>query len=106
MVGLTTRTNMHCDLHGPCTCVRDGMVKFVGVLRYYHLGGVRRLICTDSDDVCKLGSETPFDRSSRMVRPMDVCTTAGGDGRLVTRTCNGLCKLGAAKLHCFAMCNP
>lgn len=106
MMGLTTRTKMQCSVRGPCVCMRDGISNFLGVLRKYHRYGVGRLMCTDSDDMCKLGAGIPFSRVSNVTRPIDLCTTAGGVGRLVTRACDCLCSVPAAKLHFFAMCNP
>lgn len=106
IIGLTTRTNIHCSVRGPCTCVRSGIINFLGLLRYYQRCPMGRLICTDSDDVCKLGSGIPCTRASGTSSPIDLCTTAGGSGRLVTRTCDGLCDVPAANIHFFAMCKP
>lgn len=107
IIGLTTRTNIHCSVAGPSTCIRSGLINFFGVLRTYHrYRDLRRLICTSSSDICNSGGGIPCDASSGISGPISLCTTAGGSGRLVTRTCSGLCGVPSANLHFFAMCNP
>lgn len=106
IVGLTTRTKIQCSVDGPCTCVRDGLRNFLGVLRTYQCCKMGRLVFTSSDSICNVGAGIPFDRSSGISAPIDLCTTDGGSGRLVTRTCDGLCNFTISNLHCFAICNP
>lgn len=105
IIRLTTRTKIHCSLHGPRTCISDGLIKFTGVLRNYH-SHISRLVCTSSDSICKTGGGIPFTMDSHISCPVSFCTTAGGSGRLVTCTCDRLCSLPIAKLHFFAICNP
>lgn len=106
IIGLTTRTNIQCSVARPSTCVRSGLVNFCGVLRTYHRRPISRLICTSDSSMCKSGGGIPCSASSGMSGPIDLCTTAGGSSRLLTRTCSGLCSVPSANLHFFAICKP
>lgn len=106
IVRLTTRTKMQCTTRGPRICISDGIANFLRILRNTQQLNIQRLIFTSADSICNTGAGLPFSRRRPARRPLALCSTAGGTGRSVTRTCTGLRKLPYANLQFFAICNP